>query len=195
MVFSMTIEREKNIMRDGMIIAFFVLVFAATSCASRKKTVAPAPTQSFEWMTANLSIQAEGRGQNFDNLSGQLRIRRDSIIWLSVTATMGVEALRVKMNADSVWLINRMDKVYLAEPLGTISAQINQPVSLSWVQSLLFDNNEGLPPVENQTVLLQGPMLRGYSAKLRYSNIRLEKETTFPLKITDNMDRIVIKRK
>ena len=181
-------------MRNGVIIVFFILALAATSCASRKKAVAPAPQQSFEWMTANLNIQAEGGGQTFDNLSGQLRIRHDSVIWLSVTAAVGMEAIRVKMNADSVWLINRMDKVYLAEPLDVVSSQIGQPVGLSWVQSLLLDNNEGLPPVENQTVLLQGPMLRGYSAKIRYSNIRLDKETTFPLKISDKMERIGIKR-
>lgn len=182
-------------MRNGIKIAFLVVSLVATSCASRKKVVTPTPAQSFEWMTANLNIQAEGHGQAFDNLSGQLRMRRDSIAWLSVTATMGVEALRVKMNADSVWLINRMDKTYLAEPLDTISSLTGLPVSLPWLQSLLFDNKEGLPPVENQTVLLQGPMLRGYSAKVRYSNIRLDKETTFPLKITDKMERIGIKRK
>ena len=179
-------------MRNRITIALLVLALAATSCVSRKKAVAPVPTQSFEWMTANLNLQAEGHGKQYENLSGQLRIRRDSLVWLSVTK-MGVEALRVKMSADSVWLINRMDKVYLAEPLEVISAQIGQPVSLPWVHSLLLDNKEGLPPVENQTVLLQGPMLRGYSAKIRYNNIRLDKETTFPLKITDNMDRISIK--
>lgn len=172
-----------------------VLSLLATSCVSRKKAVTPVPLQSFEWMTANLDIQAEGHGQSMDNLSGQLRMRRDSVIWLSVTATMGVEVLRVKMDADSVWLINRMDKTYLAEPLHAISLQTGLPVSLPWVQSLLLDNNEGVSPVENQTVLLQGSMLRGYSAKLKYGSIRLDQKTTFPLRITDKMDRISIKRK
>lgn len=182
-------------MRNGIKIAFLVVLLAATSCVSRKKVVTPASSQTFEWMTANLGIQAEGHGQHFDNLSGQIRIRRDSTIWLSVTATMGMEVMRIKMSADSVWLINRTDKTYLAEPLDDIANLLDMPVSLSWVQSFLLDNNEGLPPVENQTVLLQGPMLRGYSAKIRYSNIRLDKETTFPFKITDKMDRIGIKRK
>ena len=177
-------------------IAFLVLSLVATSCVSRKKEVAPVPHQAFEWMTANVSIQAERYGEPVGNdLSGQLRMRRDSIVWLSVTATMGVEVMRVKMSTDSVWLLNRLDKTYLAESLEAVSSLSGLPVSLPWVQSLLLDNNEGLPPVENQTVLLQGPMLRGYSAKVRYSNIRLDKETTFPLKITEKMERIGIKRK
>ena len=67
-------------------IAFLVLLLATTSCASRKKTVAPVQPQAFEWLTANMDIQAEGNGMNFDDLSGQLRMRKDSLAWLSVTA-------------------------------------------------------------------------------------------------------------
>ena len=72
------------------------MLIAATSCASRKKTVQPPQSQAFEWMTANLSIQAEGNGMAYDDLSGQMRMRNDSIVWFSVTATMGVEVLRAK---------------------------------------------------------------------------------------------------
>ena len=53
-----------------MIITLLVMVMVTTSCASRKKTVAPPQPKAFEWMTANLDIQAEGNGMSFDNLSG-----------------------------------------------------------------------------------------------------------------------------
>ena len=160
------------------------------SCASRKKTVAPVQPQSFEWMTANLSIQAECNGLSFNDLSGQLRMRHDSLVWLSVTATMGVEVLRAKVSADSVWVVNRLEKTYLAEPLDSLSLQLGMPLSLPWVQTWLLDNNEGIPPVENQTVLLKTFLMGGLSAKVRYSNIRFDEPTTFPLKITDKMERI-----
>ena len=84
-------------------IAFLALLLASTSCASRKKTVAPVQPQPFEWLTANMDIQAEGNGMNFDDLSGQLRMRKDSLVWLSVTATLGVEVLRAKVSTDSKW--------------------------------------------------------------------------------------------
>ena len=174
-------------------IAFLVLLLAVTSCASRKKTVAPTPPQSFEWLTSNLDIQAEGNGMAFDDLSGQLRIRKDSLVWLSITATMGVEVLRAKVNNDSVWILNRLEKTYLAEPLDTVSAQLGLPLSLPLVQTLLLDNNEGLPPVENQTVLLKTFVMGNLSAKMRYKNIKLEEKTSFPLKISDKMERIRIK--
>ncbi len=176
-----------------MTIALLALLMAATSCASRKKTVAPTPPQAFEWMTANLDIQAEGNGMSFDNLSGQLRMRRDSIVWLSVTATMGVEVLRAKVSNDSVWVLNRMEKTYLAEPLDSLGAKVGMPLNLPLVQTLLLDNNEGIPPVENQMVQLKTFVMGNMAAKIRYKNVKLDEKTTFPLKITDKMERMRLK--
>lgn len=179
-----------------MVCVFVIsLIFINTSCASRKKTVAPAPPQSFEWLTANMAIQAEGNGMAYNDLSGQLRMRKDSLFWLNVTATMGVEVLRVKVSNDSVWIVNRIEKTYLAEPLDTISTQLGMSLSLPLVQTLLLDNNQGLPPVENQTVQLKTFVMGEFSAKIRYNNIRLNEKTTFPLKITDKMERIRLLKK
>ena len=177
-----------------MTIALLTMVMVATSCASRKKTVAPPQSQTFEWMTANLDIQAEGNGMAFDNLAGQIRMRKDSLIWLTVTATMGVEVLRAKVSNDSVWFINRMEKTYLAEPLDTVSAQLGIPFSLSWVQTMLLNNNEDIPPVENQTVQLRTYVMGEWAAKIKFNNIKLNEKTNFPLKITDKMERIHLKK-
>ena len=166
------------------------LLLTATSCASRKKTVTPEQPKAFEWMTSNLDIQAEGNGMSYDDLAGQIRIRKDSIVWFSVTATMGVEVLRAKFNTDSVWIVNRLEKAYLAEPFDTVSSQLGIPLSLQWIQTLLLDNNEALPPVENQTVQLKTFIMGNLSAKVRYKNVKLDEKTNFPLKITDKMERI-----
>lgn len=144
-------------------------------------------------MTANLDIQAECNGMSFDNLSGQLRMRNDSIVWLSVTATMGVEVLRAKVSNDSVWVLNRMEKTYLAEPLDSLVAKVGMPLSLPLVQTLLLDNNEGVPPVENQMVQLKTFVMGNMAAKIRYKNVKLDEKTTFPLKITDKMERMRLK--
>lgn len=176
-------------------IAFLVLLLATTSCASRKKTVAPVQPQAFEWLTANMDIQAEGNGMNFDDLSGQLRMRKDSLVWLSVTASMGIEVARVKVSTDSVWILNRLEKTYLAEPMENVAQYLGIPLSLTLLQTLLLDNNEGLPPVENQTVQLKTFVWGNLAAKIKYHNIKLNETTTFPLKITDKMERFRLQKK
>ena len=110
-----------------------------------------------------------------------------------MTATMGVEVLRAKFSNDSVWIVNRLEKTYLAEPLDSAAVQLGMPLSLPLLQTLLLDNNEGLPPVENQTVQLKTFVMGNLSAKMRYKSIKLNEETTFPLKITDKMERVRIK--
>ena len=182
-------------MKNLTLLTFLALLLTVSSCASRKKNIQPPQPQTFEWLTANMAIQAEGNGISYNDLSGQLRMRKDSLVWLNVTATMGVEVLRVKVSNDSIWIINRMEKTYLAEPLDTVSAQLGMPLSLPLVQTLLLDNNQGYAPVENQTVLLKTFVMGDMSAKIRYNNIRLNEETTFPLKITDKMERFRLLKK
>jgi hypothetical protein len=176
-------------------IAFLSMVLLTTSCGSHKKTVTPEQPTSFDWLTANLDIQAEGNGMSFNDLSGQLRMRKDSLVWLNVTATMGVEALRIKVSEDSVWIVNRLEKSYLTEPLDTLAAQLSMPLSLSLIQNLLLDNNESFPPVEHQTVQLKTFVMGDWSAKIKYKNVKLNEMTTFPLKITDKMERFRLQKK
>ena len=180
-------------MKTRITIVSLVLLLAATSCASRKKTVAPTPATTYEWLTAKVDIDAEGNGMAFNDLSGQMRIRKDSIVWLSVTASMGVEVVRAKCSNDSVWVLNRMEKTYLAESLDDVSTQLGMPFSLPLLQTLLLDNNEGLPPVENQMVQLKTFVWGNMTAKIRYKNVKLDEKTTFPLKITDKMERVGLK--
>ena len=176
-------------------IAFLTLLLAATSCASHKKTVAPTPPSTYEWLSSKVDIDVEGNSMAVSDLSGQLRIRRDSIVWLSVTAAMGVEVARIKVSTDSAWVINRIEKTYLAEPLDSLAKRLGMPISLPWVQTMLLDNNEGIPPVENQTVQLKSFVMGNLSAKVRFTNIKLDEKTTFPLKITDKMERFFLPKK
>ena len=181
-------------MRSKTNIVLLALLLIATSCASRKKSVISSHPQPFEWITTNMDIQAEGNDMVFNDLSGQLRIRKDSIVWLSVTATIGVEVLRAKISNDSVWLLNRLEKTYLSEPLDTVSVCLGLPLSLPLIQTLLLDNKEGFPPVENQTVQLKTFIMGNWSAKIKYNNVKINEKTTFPLRITDKMERIQVQK-
>lgn len=120
-------------------------------------------------------------------------MRNDSLVWISINADFGIEVLRAKVSNDSVWVINRLEKTYLAEPLNNLANQLGMPLSLPLLQTLLFDNNKGLPPVENQEVLLKTFVMGNMSAKIKYNKVRLNEETTFPMKITNKMKRLRFK--
>ena len=65
----------------------------------------------YNWFTAKLSGKIEIDGADAP-VSANLRIRKDSVIWLSVSALLGVEVARIQVTPDSLKLINRINKTY-----------------------------------------------------------------------------------
>lgn len=161
-------------------VGFLLLLLA--SCSSYKKVVSPTAHADYEWMTAKIS----GEVTLTSNLStftfnGTLRMRRDSAVWISASAMMGMESLRTLITQDSVIMVNRMDQTYLAEPLQLVAEKMHLPATLQETQALLLGNGA------NDHVAIQfGP----YAAKIRYSDIQWNEPTTFPIKINKKYERM-----
>jgi hypothetical protein len=153
-----------------------------SSCSSKKKMVSPlAHAFDYEWMTAKMTMDVAAPGVEFKDISGVLRMRRDSAVWISASAMMGMESLRTLITQDSVVMVNRMDQVYLAEPLQQVAEKLHLPATLQETQTLLLGNGT------NDHVAIQfGP----YTAKIRYSEIHWNEPTTFPIKINKKYERM-----
>ena len=79
-------------------VGFLLLLLA--SCTSHKKVVSPTAHADYEWMTAKIS----GEVTLTSNLStftfnGTLRMRRDSAVWISASAMMGMESNGMLLSA------------------------------------------------------------------------------------------------
>ena len=64
---------------------------------------------NYSWFTASVkgSLQIN---ENQLPLIAQLRLKKDSIIWVSVSSPLGLEVIRLKLNKDSLHIINRLNK-------------------------------------------------------------------------------------
>lgn len=153
--------------------AALLLLLLGASCTSKKKLVSPAPHADYQWMTAKIngevSIPSDFSTFTF---TGTLKMRRDSIVWVSASVIMGMESVRALVNQDSVFVINRMNQTYVAEPV---------PITLQEIQSLLFGDGTA-----DHVEIQYGP----YTAKIRYSDIHWNEPTTFPLKINKKYERM-----
>ena len=114
------------------------------------------------------------------SFTGNIRMRRDSTVWISVSAFLGMESIRTLVTQDSVILVNRMNQTYLAEPISTM-AQTMQAPSLREIQALLLGDGNA-----DHVEIQWGP----YIAKIRYSDIRWDEPTNFPMKINKNYERV-----
>lgn len=74
------------------------------------------------------------------NVNAQVRIKRDSVIWLSLTAIFGIEGVRACITPDSVKLMNKQDKTYLVRPISYLQELTSLPLDLRSLQDLLVGN-------------------------------------------------------
>lgn len=151
------------------------LLLLAASCTSHKKVVTPNAHAHYEWMTAKINGELEV-GKEEISFSGTIRMKRDSAVWVSASAFMGVENLRALITQDSVWMLNRVDQTYLAEPLEAVHAP-----SLQELQSRLVGDGSA-----DHVELPFGQ----YTAKIRYTDRQWDVPTTFPIKINKSYERI-----
>ena len=168
-------------------VLFAVLLLA--SCSTKKKLVTDQPSVDFEWMTAKISgelsltanryLPSVGEGSRRSSLTftGTVRMRRDSTVWLSASAFMGMENVRVLITQDTVTLLNRVDQTYLIESYGEMADRYHWPATLRETQDLVLGK---------QPKLRIGP----YEASIEYSDIRWNEPTTFPIKINKNYERV-----
>lgn len=66
-------------------------------------------------------------------------MRRDSIIWMNVKK-LGIEAVRVQITKDSVYLIDRINNQYAIKSIDFLTEKFNLPANFSTLQALLLGN-------------------------------------------------------
>ena len=65
---------------------------------------------------------------------------KDSAIWISITAILGIEGLRAYITKDSVKILNKQDKVYTARSVAYLQEVTALPLDLHSLQNILIGN-------------------------------------------------------
>jgi hypothetical protein len=106
--------------------------------------------------TTFLFLNAKGKAVidmkgNKQNANLALRMRRDSIIWLSASL-VGVEGVRVCLTRDSVRVLNRLEREYFSGGYDFLSNMLNVPVTFDDMQALLLGDYLPAPTGTTPTV-------------------------------------------
>lgn len=73
------------------------------------------------------------------SLSGTLRIRKDSLIWVSITPALGIEAARMQFSPDSIMFMNRLKNEYFINSYDYFEQKFQTEISFSDLQSIFTD--------------------------------------------------------
>ena len=71
-----------------------------------------------DWFTAQLKGKAQFNGNQYP-INAQLRMRKDSVIWISASAFLGIEAARLLLTPDSFKMINRLNSTYISSDISS----------------------------------------------------------------------------
>jgi hypothetical protein len=93
----------------------------------------------FRFLTAKSKISFKSPNQDIDNANINIRVRKDSLIWLSVSK-LGIEAVRGLITRDSITIIDKIHKEYSVYDFPTLSKQFNFEMNFSLLQALIVGN-------------------------------------------------------
>jgi hypothetical protein len=74
------------------------------------------------------------------NVNANLRMYKDSTIWISVNAIFGIEGLRALITKDSVRILDKQNKLYTGRSIEYLQEVSSLPVDLHSLQDLLIGN-------------------------------------------------------
>lgn len=151
---------KKNILNRGLLL--IILAAAVLSGCKVKKVAPPAPEPAAvvpageEEIKARLSdiagssltfstFQGKAKadlsiGNNRNEVTMNIRIRKDEAIWVSVTALAGLEVARALITPDSLKIINRMENVYIRKPFNYVHEFTNDNIGFGTLQAILMGN-------------------------------------------------------
>jgi len=96
----------------------------------------------FDFRTLNIKFRAKVESdKNNMSFGGNLRIIKDSTIWISMSAIIGIEAFRVIIFPDSVKMINRLNKTYFKGDYQLIKEILKTPLDFDMLQALITGND------------------------------------------------------
>jgi len=73
------------------------------------------------------------------DVSSQIRWIRDSVVWMNFTI-LGIEGARLLVTKDSFFMVDRINKRFMAENLAHMAVKYNLPISFKTMQNFLLGN-------------------------------------------------------
>src|SRR4030095_358393 len=95
---------------------------------------------NYTTFSAKLNVDYIDADDKKYNVNANIRMYKDSIIWVSVNAIFGIEGLRALISKDSIKILDKQNKVYTRRSIEYLQEVSSLPVDLHSLQDLLIGN-------------------------------------------------------
>ena len=142
-------------MKNNIIYCIIILAITFSSCKTTRSIIkAPLKEEGSSYLfkklnenelkytTFKASFTADyEKDSKKISVSGTIRIKKDSLIWCSITPGLGIEAARMAISPDSVKVLNKMEGTYIIKDFEFINELINKGLDYDMLQSLIIGND------------------------------------------------------
>ena len=94
----------------------------------------------FNTFSAKVKVNFEGKDGKKNDFNAFIRLQKDSVIWISINALLGIEAFRIVITPDSVKVLNKLEKVAQLRSVSYIKEITKLPFSFKELQDLIIGN-------------------------------------------------------
>lgn len=95
-----------------------------------------------DFLTFSAKINVDytgGDGKKYD-VNANVRMYKDSVIWIAVNALLGIDAMRLMITKDSVKLLDKLNKTYTARRVNYLQEMTSLPLDLRTLQDIIIGN-------------------------------------------------------
>jgi hypothetical protein len=158
--------------RSYLLFFLFITVLFFSSCKTKKIVTGSAVTRktdstqvnneatkiiqkanenkiNYDWFSTRIKVEYNDNNLSQD-FTAAVRMRRDSILWISLQGPFGIEGGRIMVTHDSVFIINKLSGEYLRQPISYLSKVLPIQTNLPQLQDFLLGYYlifEGATPV------------------------------------------------
>jgi hypothetical protein len=128
-------------------------------------------------------------GKMQQDFTANVRIKKDSIIWLSLTGIFGIEGARMIITQDSVFLLNKLTREYLVRPVSYLSQIIPLSSGYDALQNLLIGQLVNIEPAEHRIYEADSMLILNFqNTNLRQTaTLHRQNYTTLDLLLADQL--------
>ncbi|WP_143310758.1 DUF4292 domain-containing protein [Chitinophaga vietnamensis] len=95
---------------------------------------------NFNTFSGRAKFAFENEQDSRNGLTLSIRMQKDSVIWISISAPIIDEVIRATITPDSLKMYNRLKKQLMLRKLSDAAAQLNIPFDFKTLQDLLIGN-------------------------------------------------------
>ena len=132
-----------------------LMVMAMAGCKSQRAIIkAPIKEEGADYLMARLnekelmfdSFEARAnisfrQNRKYLDFKAQIRMIKDSLIWISFNQDLGIEVARLLITQDSVKFVDRINKQYLLTDYNFVDKFLNTSVDFGMLQSIILGND------------------------------------------------------